>query len=144
QRGDGVAAAQKRPACPRRFINKQKTEDGEAVRLVAKRTWDRLAPALYEAGLLADTYRETLECLCDSFGRYTLACAKCDGDEGMVIGTDKGNLVQSPWVAIRNKMYDQVYKAAACFGLTPADVSGVRAVEKPTAEDDKKKFFKTG
>ncbi|NIQ93298.1 MAG: P27 family phage terminase small subunit, partial [Desulfuromonadales bacterium] len=47
----------------------------------------------------------------------------------------------SPWVAIRNKMFDQVYKGAACFGLTPADVSGVRTVEKPTTIEAKRKFF---
>lgn len=131
---------QKRPACPKRFITKRKTGDGESIRKVAKSTWDRLAPQLHAAGLLVDGYREPFECLCDSYARYVLACSKCD-DLAMVDVTDKGNNVQSPWIAIRNKMWEQVYKGAACFGLTPADISGVRAMEKPTVEDAKQRFF---
>jgi len=96
---------------------------------------------LHEQGLLVDSYREPFECLCDSYGRFVLACQKCDDEDGMVTETDKGNAVQSPWVAIRKQMWEQIYKAATCFGLTPADLSGVRSVEKPTIEDGKKKFF---
>ena len=143
-RGPDIQGDQKRPACPKRFITRQKTEDGEAVRVVAKRTWDRLCVSLHKAGLLTDNYREPFEALCDSYGRFVLACAKCDGEDGMVIETDKGNAIQSPWVSIRNKMYEQVYKGAACFGLTPADLSAVRAVEKPSEDEGKSRFFAKG
>jgi hypothetical protein len=35
-----------------------------------------------------------------------------------------------------------VFKAAACFGMTPADLAGVRAVDKPAANNSKKKYFR--
>lgn len=139
-REGGKTSDQKRPACPRRFINKQKTDDGEAVRRVAKSTWDYLAKRLYDDGLLVGKYRQRLLCLCDSFGRFELACQKCD-EEGMTFMSYKGNLLQSPWVSIRNQMYAQVKECAACFGLTPADIAGVRAVEKPSTDAGKNKFF---
>lgn len=142
KRGLDAGLNQKRPACPQRFIRKRKTTDGEFVRKTAKSAWDRLAKPLFEAGLLVDSYRETFAALCDSVGRFELACRKLDDDPvAMVVETDKGNWVQSPWVAIRNKMYDQIYKGAACFGLTAADLAGVRAVEKPSSDTGKSKFF---
>lgn len=141
QRGADLKLDQKRPPCPKSLIERRKTEDGEAVRVIAKSTWDRLAPLLHEAGLLTNAYREPFELLCDSYARWKFACRQCD-EEGMVslVGENK-TPTQSPWVAIRNKMYEQVYKAAACFGLTPADLSSVRAVEKPSADDKKASFF---
>ena len=143
RRGPEAKLDQTRPACPKRFIVKAKTDDGEAVRLVARRTWDRLAPQLFDAGLLVDSYREAFECLCDSYARFILACTKCDAEaDGMVTTTDKGNAVQSPWVAIRKQMWEQVQKGAASFGLTPADLASVRAVQTKTDDAGKGKFFK--
>jgi P27 family predicted phage terminase small subunit len=143
QRGPDAKLDQKRPACPKRFIAKAKTEDGEVVRLVAKRTWDRLAPQLFDAGLLVDSYREPFECLCDSYARFVLACSKCDETpDGMVTATDKGNLQQNPWITIRKQMWEQVQKGAASFGLTPADLASVRSVQTKTDDAGKGKFFK--
>lgn len=141
QRGSDPKLDQKRPACPKRFITKQKTEDGEAVRLVAKRTWDRLAKPMYEAGLLIDNQREAFAKGCDSYGWYELANQKCMEDSP-ISETSNGNAVQNPWWAVRTRAWEQVDKWLAQFGLTPADVSGVRSVEKPTAEDGKGRFFK--
>jgi P27 family predicted phage terminase small subunit len=102
--------------------------------------WDHLAPQLYKAGLLIDAYREVLEMLCDSFGRWAMACEKLDA-EGMTAPGSTGNTVKSPWVSIRNDMWTQFCKGAACFGLTPADISSVQTVVKPTTEQTKQRFF---
>ena len=143
-RGPDIQCNQKRPACPKRFITRQKTADGEAVRQAAQRVWNRLCSSLHKAGLLTDNYREPFEALCDSYGRFLLACSKCDDDCGMVTVTDKGAAIQTPWFAIRNKMFEQVYKGAASFGLTPADLSAARAIEKPSENEGKSKFFARG
>ena len=132
---------QKRPPCPKRFITKQKTADGEIVRVAARRTWERFAPELHRAGLLTSKDAMMWEMTCDSYGRWTLACQKCDAD-GMVTKGANENDVQSPWVRIRNEMWAQVCKGAACFGLSPADIAGVRAMQKPTTDDGKARFFK--
>jgi phage terminase small subunit len=54
---------------------------------------------------------------------------------------EEGRSRRNPWVIIRKQMWEQVYKGAACFGMTPADLAGVRAVEKPPADKGKSKFF---
>lgn len=131
---------QKRPACPKRLIAKCKNTDGEAIRVVAKSTWDRLAGQLHAAGLLIDKDRELFELLCSSFGLVCLADAKIAA-EGAVVDGSTGSPVKSPWVAIRNDGIAQVIKLASCFGLSPADIASVRAVQKPTVEVSKKKFF---
>lgn len=142
QRGDQPKLDQDKPQCPQWLITKQKTEDAEAVRAEAKRTWDRIVPHLWKAGLVTSLNRETLACLCDSWARYVFACRKCGGDSMVEETAPNGNLVQSPWVGIRNKMVDQVFKAAACYGLTPADLSGVKAADKPSESERKSAFFK--
>jgi len=120
---------------------KQKNEDGEAVRRVAKSTWDRLTHDLFQGGLFIDKDRELMQMLCDSFGRWVLACDKLDS-EGHTIEGSAGSEVKSPWVGIRNDMWAQVCKAAACFGLSPADLAGVRAVQKPSTDEGKARYFK--
>ena len=107
----------------------------------SRKAWDRIMPLLHRAGLATRANRETLACLCDSWGRYVEACQECDA-AGMVLENTFGNMVQNPWVAIRNKMWDQIYKGAAAFGMTPADLSSVRAVDKPADDVEKTKFFK--
>jgi P27 family predicted phage terminase small subunit len=137
----GDKFAQKRPACPQRLIRRQKTPDGEFVRKIAKRTWDRLAPELHAAGLLVDSYRESLEMLVDSYGRFVLCCQKLD-EQGHTSTSSKGTTTKSPWARLRAEFFDQVAKGTSCFGLTPADLAGVRAVEKPLLNDGKAKFFR--
>jgi len=139
-RQSGENLDQKRPACPKRLIKKRQTEDGETIRRVAKATWYRLAPGLHAAGLLVDKDREMFELLCGSFGLACLADAKIDS-EGAVTPGSTGSLVKSPWVSIRDGAVAQVIKLAACFGLSPADIAGVRALEKPAQDDGKSKFF---
>lgn len=130
-RGDELGVDQKRPARPQWL-------KGEA-----KKCWERLVPILHKAGLATELNRETLACLCDSWARYVEACAQCEG-ESMVTEAATGTPMQNPWMTVRNQMWEQVYKGAACFGLTPADISSVRAVEKPDVEKGKSKYFSTG
>ena len=143
QRLDAAGVDHKRPACPKRFIVRQENEDGEAVRLVAKSTWDRLAPALHRAGLLVEMYRVPFELLCDSYGRYVLACEKCN-QLGMTTTGSKQNEIKSPWVQIRNDMWKQTTDVATRFGLTPADLARVQGLDPPTADDAKSRFFGPG
>jgi P27 family predicted phage terminase small subunit len=130
----------KMPRCPQRFIRRQENPEAETVRKVAKQTWDRLCPTLFQSGLLVDAFKECFILLCDSYARYVLCCQMLDQD-GHTSESSKGSLTKSPWARLRSEFHDQVCKGAAAFGLSPADVAGVRAVEKPTVEDSKKRFF---
>jgi P27 family predicted phage terminase small subunit len=141
KRPSGDNLDQKCPACPKRLILKEKTAEGEAIRVIARTTWKRLAPLLHRAGLLVDQYREPFELLCDSYARYVYACRMCN-TEGMVEMTPNGFYQQNAWLTIRNKMWDQVCKGSACFGMTPSDIAGVTAREKPNQDKGKERFFK--
>ena len=65
-----------------------------------------------------------------------------DGGRMMLIKTSGGAIMENPLLYTRKRAWDQVFKAAACFGLTPADLGSVRAVEKPAEDDGKAKFFR--
>jgi len=141
RRIDGDGLDHKRPACPQWLIRHHENADAELARREAKGLWDRLAPQLYQSGLLVDMFRELFAMLCDSWGRYRLACVRCD-EAGMTTAGSKGSPVRSPWVAIRSECYKQAIELASKFGLSPADLAGVRAVEKPTSDNQKSRFFK--
>lgn len=114
----------------------------------AKKLWDRLIPDLHKAGLATELYRESLVLLCTAWADFVeaeqqLAKIKTkDGSRALLIKTAAGTAVENPLLYIRKRAWDQIYKAAACFGLTPADLSGVRAVEKPAEKEEKLKYFK--
>jgi hypothetical protein len=60
----------------------------------------------------------------------------------LLIKAAGGTIMENPLLYVRKRAWEQVMKAAACYGLTPADLSGVRAVEKPSEDGAKAKFFK--
>ena len=130
----------KRPRCPQRFIKRLQNDDAEYSRMAAKSAWDRLSGQLFEAGLLVDAFAMSFEMLCDSWGRYRLACRKCD-EAGMVTTGAKDNEVKSPWTRLRSDFLDEVTRLAGAFGLTPSDIARVRPLAKPTIDDAKKRFF---
>lgn len=135
-RGDDLSLDQKRPQRPQWLA-------GEA-----KKCWERLVPILHKSGLATELNRETLALLCSAWADFVaaeeqLAAARNkDGSRALLIKTGNNTVVENPLLHVRKRAWDQVYKAAACFGLTPADLSGVRAVEKPAQDADKAKFFK--
>lgn len=93
----------------------------------AKREWKRMAARLRKVGLLTYVDRAALAMYCQAWGRWVKAeeeLAKEDGGE--VVTTDKGNLVQSPWLAIANRSMKQVQSLAAEFGMTPSARSRVK------------------
>jgi len=134
-RGDDLNLDQKRPARPVWLT-------GEA-----KKCWERIVPILHKSGLATELNRETLALLCSAWGDYVeadqqLAAARNkDGSRALLIKTGKGAVMENPLLYVRKRAWEQVMKAAACFGLTPADLSSVRAVEKPAEDDAKSKFF---
>ena len=134
-RGDDISVDQKRPARPQWL-------QGEA-----KKCWDRLVPILHKSGLATELNRETLALLCSAWGDFVEAdeqLAKTvnkDGRRALLIKTGNETVMENPLLHVRKRAWEQLYKAAACFGLTPADLSGVRAVEKPSTDVQKAKYF---
>jgi P27 family predicted phage terminase small subunit len=136
-RGDDINIDHKAPARPKWLI-------GEG-----KKCWDRIVPILHKSGLATELNRETLALLCAAWADFVDAdqqlCDSADknGKRALTIETSNGTPIQNPLLSIRRAAWEQVYKAAACFGLTPADLSRVRAVEKPEHDNAKSRFFES-
>lgn len=98
----------------------------------AKKVWTRVAGELYQLGLLTRLDQHALAVYCEAVARWIHAQEMCEL-EGYVITTDKGNLIQSPWVAIMNRSIEQIRQLGAEFGMTPSSRTRIH-VERPDNE----------
>ena len=100
---------------------------------VGRKEWRRVTKELATLGLLTGLDRATLASYCKAWERWIEAETALEADSmtvemdgktvqmaGLVIVTDKGNMVQSPFVGIANKAMELMNKAAAEFGMTPS------------------------
>jgi P27 family predicted phage terminase small subunit len=110
----------KRPSAPS-FLN------GEA-----KKEWNRMVRLLFALKLVTEVDRAALAAYCQAWARWIEAEAGIR-DEGMVITTEKGNLIQSPYVGIANQSMKQMRAFLVEFGMTPSSRSRVSV---PTDDSD--------
>lgn len=107
----------------------------------ARKEWNRLTPYLLRMGLISDADRAAFSAYCQSYGRW-IEAERYLRDEGEIIVTDKGNLVQNPRLWVSNKAFEQMYKLLADFGLTPSSRSKLQ-VGAPV-EDEMDEFMRRG
>lgn len=126
---DGAA-----PACPRHL-------KGEA-----RKEWVRLVPELEKIGLMTKVDLAAMACYCESWGLYLQALAAmarpAKKGGGAVTVTDKGNQIQSPWLAIANRQKALIRSFLAEFGLTPATRSRLSITPVKTPGDDLAAFMR--
>ena len=108
-----------KPRCPSHLNEPAKTE------------WRRIAPVLYEAGLITHIDRALLAAYCQNYGRWVEAELKLKElresvpKQDLVIKTMNGNYVQNPWIQIANRAQEQMAKLAVEFGMSPSSRSRV-------------------
>lgn len=119
----------------------------------ARRQWRSLARTLARAGLISQVDGLSLRLLAESIDLYLTASAKITAPT-LVVKTTNGNPIQNPYLAIRNRAWEQVVKLCANFGLTPADRNGLSfsiasepnallaSVRKREGVPDKSRFFR--
>jgi len=112
------APAMKKPTCPAHLV-------GEA-----RKEWNRMVKLLLALRLLTEIDRAALAGYCQAWARWIEAEEKIRTD-GMTIETDKGNLIQSPYVGIANQSMKQMRAFLIEFGMTPSSRSRVSV---PTAD----------
>lgn len=116
----------------------------------ARNEWKRVAPGLWDLGLLTPIDIGPLTAYCLAWGRAKAAerliekaKRKYPAGGGLFIETTGGNLVQHPAVGIANRAWTDVVKFAAEFGMTPSGRMKVpqhvappssRAPQPPAAE----------
>lgn len=110
--------------------------------------WNEYAPRLHKKGLLCNDYRHSFAVLvCKSYADYIEADRQLSkvinkkGDIGLLITTKNGYPMENPLISLRKKAWEQFCKGCALFGLTPSDIGGVRAVDKPIQDKEASKFF---
>lgn len=86
----------------------------------ARAEWRRVAVALRDKRLLTEADRSILALYCQAFARWVRAEEMIGKTGGPVVSTDKGNLVQNPWIAISRRSSEMMLKTAAEFGMTPS------------------------
>lgn len=102
----------KKPTCPAHLV-------GEA-----RKEWNRMVKLLLGLRLLTEIDRAALAGYCQAWARWIEAEGKIR-TEGMTIETDKGNLIQSPYVGIANQAMKQMRAFLIEFGMTPSSRSRV-------------------
>lgn len=110
--------------------------------------WNEYAPRLHQKGLLVSDYRHAFAVLvCQAYADYIEADKQLSkmvnktGERALLIKTASGYPMENPLISLRKKSWEQFGKGCALFGLTPSDLGGVRAVEKPIQDEKASKFF---
>ena len=94
-----------------------------------------MAKELHEIGVLTTIDRAALAGYCVAYGRW-MEAEKIVAEKGAVLKTTAGNLIQNPYLAVANKAWEHMMKAAVEFGLTPSSRSRVKVVEVKEATLD--------
>jgi P27 family predicted phage terminase small subunit len=104
---------------------------------VAKAEWDRIAPELYNLGLLTKIDTAALEAYCSAYARWLEAEDKIR-ELGMLVKAPSGYPIQTPYLSIANKAIEQIKAFLTEFGMTPSSRSriSVGAERKKPSEWD--------
>jgi P27 family predicted phage terminase small subunit len=108
----------------------------------ARAEWDRMAPRLFDMGLITEHDRSAFAMYCSAWGDHVKA-EYMIRKHGAVITTTNGNMIQSPWVGISNTAKQIALKTLTSFGMTPADRNKVSATTPEKVKPEgKERFFK--
>jgi len=102
----------------------------------AKLIWARIARDLGSLNMISETDKGLLAVYCQAEALHAYACKQIKKDSrkaggGYLMLTEKGNLVQSPWVAIMNKQALIAVKVSSEFGFSPSAREKVSVPRKP-------------
>ena len=116
----------KSPVCP---------DAPEHLSDAAKAEWGRMAPSLYDIGLLTKIDVSALEAYCTAYARWVEAEDKIRA-HGMIVKSPKGYPMQSPYLAIANRAVDQMRGFLTEFGMTPSSRSRVSVGGKKKSDNE--------
>ena len=104
--------------------------------------WNRISKQLVDLGLLSKIDMAALAIYCQAWGRV-VKYEKIIAGKGELYKTSNGNIILSPAMWVLNKAYEQVYKFAGEFGMSPAKRASVTATKVKDKKKDKFKEFGT-
>ncbi len=95
----------------------------------ARKHWDHVVEQLVLAGIMTNLDNQALALYCEAYARWSTANAKI-AKHGMVIKAPSGYPVQSPYLSISNKAFEQMKAMLSEFGMTPSSRSRIKAEPK--------------
>ena len=105
----------------------------------AKAHWGVVSKQLHDVGVLTKMDGVALGLYCEAFARWKHAneqVIKC----GPVVKAPSGFPVQSPFLSIANKAWEQMLRILLEFGMTPASRSRVVSAKQEDEESPYRKF----
>ena len=103
----------------------------------ARKEFRRIARLLANMGVVVEADRALLIAYAVAYGRW-MDAEKIIAEQGVVLKTEKGKLIQNPYLLVSNRAFGQMCKLATEFGLTPASRSRVSVgapLQEPTLTD---------
>jgi len=97
--------------------------------------WKRVAPELAAVGLLTSIDRVALAQYCLAYSRWYEAEEQLR-QFGLLVKTKSGFPVQSPWLPIANRAFDQLRRMLSEFGMTPSSRAGIDLEPLTSSEAD--------
>ena len=111
------------PTCPRELS------------ALAKREWKRVARDLAEMGLLSKIDRAALAAYCQAWATWIEAQAALR-KHGVIVKSPNGYFMQSPYLAVANKAFEQMRLMLAEFGMSPSSRTRVHAIPQERELDE--------
>jgi P27 family predicted phage terminase small subunit len=108
------------------------------LRAIAKDTWTRLAPGLYEDGLLTDRDLDMFEAYCNAKADLVRYQELLDAKQEHTTLTPNKASMQIPEVGMRNRALAQLQKLGEPFGLNPLMRQRMRKGAKPRRSKPKR------
>lgn len=99
----------------------------------AREHWHQIAHELAEVGILTVLDQDALALYCEAYARWVNANQQIQ-QFGPLVKAPSGYPMQSPFLAIANKAFDQMRALLTEFGMTPSSRVRVK-VQQPAASD---------
>ena len=96
--------------------------------------WGTVVQQLYDAKIMTNLDIDALAMYCEAYARWVEANDKVR-TEGTIVIAKSGYPMQSPWLSIANKAFDQMKAIMTEFGMTPSSRTRV-SVQKDDPDDD--------
>jgi P27 family predicted phage terminase small subunit len=109
---------------------------------VAKEHWKLIGEQLAEVGILTRIDSDALALYCEAYARWVHANQQLQ-QFGPLVKAPSGYPMQSPFLAIANKAFDQLRAMLTEFGMTPSSRTKVHAA-KPDEDDAMERFLRGG
>ena len=96
-----------------------------------KEYWAETAPVLAEQGLLSPCDLSTFSLHCDSFGLFVDVSERIESIDELITKTPQDFEVQDVLFQIRSKLWTQIIKTSALFGLSIQARAGIKVEKAP-------------